>query len=69
MGQMPKTSAVLGSNFVQLQVAVDEHSNRAVVSVAVDNLAKGAATAAIQNANLICGLAENTGLLGTGIGA
>lgn len=69
LGQMPKTSAVLGSNFVQLQVAVDEHSKRAIVSVAIDNLAKGAATAAIQNANLICGLPENTGLLGTGIGA
>jgi N-acetyl-gamma-glutamylphosphate reductase len=32
-------------------------------------LAKGAATAAIQNANLISGLAENTGLLANGIGA
>lgn len=68
-GQMPKTSAVTGSNKVQIQVAVDEHTNRLVVSVAIDNLGKGAAGQAIQNANLICGLAENSGLALNGIGA
>jgi N-acetyl-gamma-glutamyl-phosphate reductase len=69
LGQMPKTSAVTGSNKVQLQVAVDEHTNRLVVSVAIDNLGKGAAGQAIQNANLICGLAEISGLAFDGIGA
>jgi N-acetyl-gamma-glutamyl-phosphate reductase len=69
MGQMPKTSAVSGSNKVQIQVAVDEHTNRLVVSVAIDNLGKGAAGQAIQNANLICGLAEISGLALDGIGA
>jgi N-acetyl-gamma-glutamyl-phosphate reductase len=68
-GQMPKTSAVTGSNKVQIQVAVDEHTNRLVVSVAIDNLGKGAAGQAIQNANLICGLAENSGLALDGVGA
>ena len=68
-GQMPKTSAVTGSNKVQIQVAVDQHSNRLVVSVAIDNLGKGAAGQAIQNANLICGLAEISGLALDGIGA
>lgn len=68
-GQMPKTSSVLGSNFVAMQVAVDEHTNRLVVSVAIDNLGKGAAGQAIQNANIICGLQENFGLTGQGIGA
>ncbi len=53
-GQMPKTSSVLGSNFVAMQVAVDEHTNRLIVSVAIDNLVKGAAGQAIQNANIIC---------------
>ena len=66
---MPKTSAVLGSNFVAMQVAVDEHTNRLVISVALDNLVKGAAGQAIQNANIICGLGENLGLTGQGIGA
>lgn len=69
LGQMPKTSAVTGSNKVQMQVAVDEHSNRLVVSVAIDNLGKGAAGQAIQNANLICGFSDITGLALDGIGA
>ena len=68
-GQMPKTSAVIGSNKVQIQVAVDQHSNRLIVSVAIDNLGKGAAGQAIQNANLICGLSEISGLALDGIGA
>ena len=68
LGQMPKTSAVTGSNKVQIQVAVDQHSNRLVVSVAIDNLGKGAAGQAIQNANLMCGLSEISGLALDGIG-
>jgi N-acetyl-gamma-glutamyl-phosphate reductase len=68
-GQMPKTASVLGSNFVAMQVAVDEHTNRLVVSVAIDNLVKGAAGQAIQNANIICGFPENLGLTAQGIGA
>jgi N-acetyl-gamma-glutamyl-phosphate reductase len=68
LGQMPQTSSVLGSNYVALQVAVDEHTNRLIVSVAIDNLVKGAAGQAIQNANIICGLPENLGLTGMGLG-
>jgi N-acetyl-gamma-glutamyl-phosphate reductase len=68
-GQMPKTSSVLGSNFVAMQVAVDDHTNRLIVSVAIDNLVKGAAGQAIQNANIISGFAENLGLTSQGIGA
>ncbi len=68
-GQLPKTSAVVGSNYVQMQVAIDEHTNRVVVSAVIDNLGKGAAGQAIQNANLISGLHEFAGLTGTGLGA
>jgi N-acetyl-gamma-glutamyl-phosphate reductase len=68
LGQMPQTSSVLGSNYVAMQVAVDGHTNRLVVSVAIDNLVKGAAGQAIQNANIICGLPENLGLTGMGLG-
>ena len=68
LGQMPQTSSVLGSNYVAIQVAVDEHTNRLVISVAIDNLVKGAAGQAIQNANIICGFAENLGLTGLGLG-
>lgn len=68
-GQMPKTGSVIGSNYVQMQVAVDTHANRVVVSAVIDNLGKGAAGQAIQNANLITGLHEFAGLTGTGLGA
>jgi len=68
LGQMPKTNSVIGSNHVHLQVAVDAHTNRLIVSAAIDNLGKGAAGQAIQNANLICGFAENSGLQIMGLG-
>jgi N-acetyl-gamma-glutamyl-phosphate reductase len=51
-----------------MQVAVDSHTSRLIVSVAIDNLGKGAAGQAIQNANLIAGLSEITGLSASGIG-
>ena len=68
-GHMPRTGSVLGSNNVHVQVALDEHSHRIVVSVAIDNLGKGAAGQAIQNSNLMCGFDEKTGLGMEGIGA
>jgi N-acetyl-gamma-glutamyl-phosphate reductase len=51
-----------------MQVAVDEHTNRLVISVAIDNLGKGAASQAIQNANLMCGFHEGAGLSTDGLG-
>ena len=69
LGQMPKTGAVTGSNKVQMQVAVDEHTNRLVISVSLDNLGKGAASQAIQNANIITGFHEGSGLSTDGLGA
>lgn len=68
IGQLPKTNSVVGSNQVQLQVAIDSNTNRLIVSAAIDNLGKGAAGQAIQNANLICGFPEGTGLQGIGLG-
>ncbi len=68
LGQMPKTGSVTGSNKVQMQVAVDDHTNRLVVSVALDNLGKGAASQAIQNANIITGFHEGSGLSTDGLG-
>jgi N-acetyl-gamma-glutamyl-phosphate reductase len=67
IGVMPQTSATIGTNNVLLQVAVDAHASRLVVSVALDNLGKGAAGQAIQNANLMCGLPQDTGLKQMGV--
>ena len=61
-GSWPTTAATVGSNSVHLQVAADDHSGRAVVVSALDNLVKGAAGQAVQNANLALGLDETAGL-------
>jgi N-acetyl-gamma-glutamyl-phosphate reductase len=68
-GQMPKTASVLGSNHAQIQVAIDDHTQRLVISVAIDNLGKGAAAQALHNANLMCGFGAATGLDFNGLGA
>jgi N-acetyl-gamma-glutamyl-phosphate reductase len=67
-GEMPATHSVYGSNSAHLQVAVDGHTKRAIVSIAIDNLGKGAAGQAVQNANIICGLDSSLGLSSQGIG-
>jgi len=66
-GQMPMTNSVLGTNNVSMQIALDSHVNRLVISTAIDNLGKGAAGQAIQNANLMFNLAEDAGLQLTGV--
>lgn len=66
-GQWPQTSSVGGSNAVHLQCAVDSHAGRVVVVAAIDNLGKGAAGQALQNANLILGLDETAGLSANGV--
>jgi N-acetyl-gamma-glutamyl-phosphate reductase len=66
-GRWPHTAATLGSNSCQLQIAADVDAGRAVVVAAIDNLGKGAAGQAVQNANLMLGLPEPTGLTVNGI--
>jgi N-acetyl-gamma-glutamyl-phosphate reductase len=66
-GRQPHTAATLGSNSVQLQAAVDLNSGRVILTSALDNLGKGAAGQAIQNANLMLGLDETAGLSANGV--
>jgi N-acetyl-gamma-glutamyl-phosphate reductase len=63
----PRTADVAGSNAAHLQAAVDRHAARAVVVCAIDNLGKGAAGQALQNANLMLGLPETSGLSAVGV--
>jgi N-acetyl-gamma-glutamyl-phosphate reductase len=63
----PATASVAGSNGVHLQAAADERAGRVVVVAAIDNLGKGAAGQAIQDANLMLGLPETAGLTSIGI--
>ena len=66
-GGWPATASVAGSNGVHLQAVADERAGRAVVIAAIDNLGKGAAGQAIQNANLMLGLPETAGLTAIGV--
>ena len=66
-GQQPHTAATSGSNSAHLQASVDIDSGRIIVTSALDNLGKGAAGQAIQNANLMFGLPEIAGLAIDGV--
>ena len=63
----PRTSDVNGSNAAHLQAAFDENSGRVVIVSAIDNLVKGAAGQALQNANIMFGLDEGLGLAADGV--
>jgi N-acetyl-gamma-glutamyl-phosphate reductase len=63
----PTTAAVAGSNAVHLQAAADPRTGRVTVTAAIDNLGKGAAGQALQNANLMLGLPETAGLSACGV--
>jgi len=60
--QMPETRWVKGSNYCDINVKVDERTNRLIVVGAIDNLMKGAASQGIQNMNVLFGLNEETGI-------
>jgi N-acetyl-gamma-glutamyl-phosphate reductase len=66
-GAWPTTAAVAGSNGVHIQAAIDARAGRAVIVAAIDNLGKGAAGQAIQDANLMLGLPETAGLTAIGV--
>ena len=61
-GVCPETRWVEGSNFADVNAVVDERTGRVIMMGAIDNVVKGAAGQAIQNMNIMFGLAENTGL-------
>ena len=62
-GVCPETRWVEGSNYVDVNVKVDERTHRVIMMGAMDNLVKGAAGQAVQNMNLLFGLPETEGLL------
>ena len=62
-GVAPRLKGVIGSNFCDVNIFLDERSMCAIAISAIDNLAKGAASNAIQNMNLMFGLDERCGLM------
>ena len=63
MGSAPSMKDVRGSNFVHIGVAGDRKPGRATVFATLDNLTKGSSGQAIQNANLMLGCEETSGLM------
>jgi N-acetyl-gamma-glutamyl-phosphate reductase len=61
--QMPEIKFVANTPFVDIGIALDESTGQAVIVSAIDNLLKGAASQALQNANLALGLDEREGML------
>ena len=63
----PQTKATLGTNNAVFQLTINEEMDVLVITAAIDNLVKGAAGQAIQNANLMLGLPFDTGLTSIGV--
>lgn len=61
-GGHPDTRSVRGSNICRIAVSRQGDSGVVVIQSIIDNLVKGAAGQAVQNMNLMFGIAESTGL-------
>ncbi len=62
-GEAPSTRHVRGSNFCHVGVVADRINGRTIIVAALDNLTKGSSGQALQNANIMLGEAETTGLM------
>jgi N-acetyl-gamma-glutamyl-phosphate reductase len=60
---LPEIKHVAYTPFCDIGWRIDEATSRLVIVVCLDNLLKGAASQAVQNFNLMCGLDERAGLL------
>lgn len=60
--EMPRTASVVGGNHAHVGLAYAEDAHMLIASCAIDNLDKGAASQAVQCANLVCGFDEKEGL-------
>jgi N-acetyl-gamma-glutamyl-phosphate reductase len=67
LGEMPAPQRLAGSNAVAVAAFADPRTGTAIAVAALDNLVKGAAGQAIQNANLMLGLDEGAGLTAHGL--
>ncbi len=63
-GQTPSLADATGSNYCHIGVSGDRIKGRATIVATLDNLCKGSAGQAVQNANLMLGLDEATALTG-----
>jgi N-acetyl-gamma-glutamyl-phosphate reductase len=61
-GLAPELARVQGTDAAEIALFEDTATGRTIVVCALDNLGKGAAGQAVQNANLALGLEETAGL-------
>jgi N-acetyl-gamma-glutamyl-phosphate reductase len=61
-GVVPELARVHGTDAAEIGLFHDEATGTAIVICALDNLGKGAAGQAVQNANIVLGFPETTGL-------
>jgi len=66
-GVVPELSRVQHTDAAEIALYEDRATGRAIVVCAIDNLGKGAAGNAVQNANVALGLDETAGLRLTGV--
>jgi N-acetyl-gamma-glutamyl-phosphate reductase len=66
-GATPELSRVQGTDAAEVALFEDRATGRSIVVCAIDNLGKGAAGSAVQNANLALGLDETLGLRLAGV--
>jgi len=66
-GEIPRLSAVRGSNYCDIGCLEVDHNGRAIIISAIDNLVKGASGEAIQNMNIMFGFNEKESIDITGL--
>lgn len=59
---LPSTKNVYGSNYCDITARYDKRTGNIIVISAIDNLMKGASSQAVQNMNLMFGVAEKSGI-------
>lgn len=61
--QIPEIKDVLRTNFCDINIKIDQRTNKLIIISVIDNLLKGAAGQAVQNMNIMFHLPEELGLL------
>ncbi|MBQ9920650.1 MAG: N-acetyl-gamma-glutamyl-phosphate reductase [Clostridia bacterium] len=62
LGDCANLKNVRYSNYCDISLHEDPHTNKIIIVSAIDNMVKGAAGQAVQNMNIVCGFEEDAGI-------
>ncbi len=62
-GIQPEVKSVVGTNYCDIGLALDQTKNLLIITSVIDNLMKGASGQAVQNMNIMFGFKEDEGLI------